>query len=63
MIGDGPLDILAARAAGVPCCAVAWGLSGEAELIAHGPACLARTEPELDAWIRATLKILGHASV
>jgi phosphoglycolate phosphatase len=60
MVGDGPLDILAARAAGIPGCAVAWGLSGEAELIAHGPACLARTEAELDGWIRATLKILSH---
>ncbi len=61
MVGDGPLDVLAARAAGVPCCAVTWGLSREAELIASGPACLARTAHELDAWIRATLKILGHA--
>jgi phosphoglycolate phosphatase len=61
MVGDGPLDVLAARAAGVPCGAVAWGLSREAELIAHGPACLARTGHELDVWIRATLKILSHA--
>jgi phosphoglycolate phosphatase len=59
MIGDGKLDLLAARAAGVTGCAVAWGLTPEAELIPLGPAYLARTPVELEAWLRATLRALS----
>ena len=56
MIGDGRLDLLAAHAAGIACCAVAWGLSSEEELIALGPAHLARTPKDLEAWLRGTLR-------
>jgi phosphoglycolate phosphatase len=59
MIGDGKLDLLAARAAGATGCAVAWGLTPERKLIPLGPAYLARTTPELEAWLRATLRSLA----
>jgi phosphoglycolate phosphatase len=62
MAGDGPLDLEAARAANLPCCAVTWGLTPEAELIRLGPAGLARTVGELERWLRETLRILSYAA-
>jgi phosphoglycolate phosphatase len=59
LIGDGPLDVRAARAAGVPGCAVAWGLLGEADLIPLGPAYLARTPADLESWLRRTLRAMA----
>jgi len=56
MVGDGPLDVQAARAAGIPCCAVTWGLLSSAELIRLGPAALVETVAELEAWIRKSLR-------
>jgi phosphoglycolate phosphatase len=62
MVGDGPLDIAAAQAAGIPGCAVSWGLLSDQELIALGPACLARTVAELEDWIRKTLRAIACVS-
>jgi phosphoglycolate phosphatase len=59
MIGDGRLDLLAARAAGIASCAVTWGLSTEEELIPLGPAHLARTPRELEAWLRKALRAMA----
>ncbi|MCK4412377.1 MAG: HAD-IA family hydrolase [Candidatus Eisenbacteria sp.] len=61
MVGDGPLDIAAAQAAGIPGCAVSWGLLPEAELIALGPACLVHSVAELEAWIRKTLRAIAYS--
>jgi phosphoglycolate phosphatase len=38
MIGDGFNDIMAARAAGVDCCAVGYGFGERNELLSHAPA-------------------------
>jgi phosphoglycolate phosphatase len=51
MVGDSRIDIQAARAAGVPCCAVTWGIETEADLAAYGPDAFARTAEELRGWI------------
>lgn len=51
MIGDSRIDIQAARAAGIPCCAVTWGIESEAELAPHRPDRFARSAAELRAWI------------
>jgi phosphoglycolate phosphatase len=61
MVGDGPLDIAAARAAGIPCCAVTWGIQSVEELIEQGPSGIARTEGELEQWIRDTLRARSYA--
>ena len=63
MVGDGPLDIAAARAADIPCGSVTWGLIAEEELIRLGPAFLARTPGELGDWIRKTLRALTWRGV
>lgn len=62
MVGDGPLDIAAARAAGMPCGAVTWGIQSAAELVPQAPAAIARTDAELERWIRDTLRALSFAS-
>lgn len=51
MVGDSRIDVEAARAAGVPCCAVTWGIESEDKLAAYGPDALARTVGELGTWI------------
>jgi len=56
MVGDGPLDVAAAHAAGIPCCAVSWGLLAPEALIRLGPAALVDSADELEAWIRKTLR-------
>jgi phosphoglycolate phosphatase len=53
MVGDSRIDVEAARAAGVPCCAVTWGIESEEELAACGPEGMARTTEELSRWIAA----------
>ncbi len=58
MVGDGRLDIAAARAAGIPCCAVTWGLLSADALVPLAPAYLARSADELGTWIRRTLRML-----
>jgi phosphoglycolate phosphatase len=57
MVGDSRLDILAAHAAEIPCCAVAWGIETEAELTPLGPDRIARSAQELRGWID---EIAGH---
>ena len=39
-VGDGPQDILAARAAGMPCVALSYGFYDRAELLLHQPDAL-----------------------
>ncbi|MBM3316751.1 MAG: HAD-IA family hydrolase [Candidatus Eisenbacteria bacterium] len=56
MVGDGPLDIQAARAAGVPCCAVSWGIQTPEELARQQPAAIVCSDLELERWIRRTLR-------
>ena len=46
-IGDSDVDIETARAAGMPCLSVAWGLRDEDFLIEHGAAVLVHTPREL----------------
>jgi phosphoglycolate phosphatase len=58
MVGDSRIDIQAARAAGVPCCAVTWGIETEADLAAYGPDAFAQTAEELRGWILAVAD--GH---
>ncbi len=55
MVGDSRLDILAAQAAGIPCCAVAWGIETEADLRPLGPDRIARSADELRGWIAEIL--------
>jgi phosphoglycolate phosphatase len=62
LVGDGQQDLLAARAAGVIGCAVAWGLVPETELIPLGPAYLAHTVPELETWLRQTQRAIAFRS-
>jgi phosphoglycolate phosphatase len=47
MIGDGPNDILAARAAGVACLALGYGYTPRKELVRLQPDYYAATIPEL----------------
>lgn len=47
MVGDSPNDILSARNANCPSCAVLWGLTGEKELRAHHPHYLITHPSEL----------------
>ncbi|MFH1143806.1 MAG: HAD-IA family hydrolase [Candidatus Eisenbacteria bacterium] len=56
MVGDGPLDIASAKAAGIPCCAVSWGLLPADQLIRLGPATLVHDARELDDWLRGMLR-------
>ncbi len=51
MVGDSRIDVDAARAAGIPCCAVTWGIESEAALAACKPEAIARTAEELAEWI------------
>lgn len=51
MVGDSRIDILAAHAAGIPCCAVAWGIEPETELVALGPDRIVGAAGELREWI------------
>ena len=37
LVGDSPVDIGCARAAGVPSCGVTWGFAARADLLAAGP--------------------------
>ena len=46
-IGDSDVDIETARAAGMPCLSVTWGLRDEDFLIEHGAAVLVHTPREL----------------
>jgi phosphoglycolate phosphatase len=62
MVGDSPIDLAAARAAQMPCCAVTWGLLPESQLVPHGPAQIARSVGELETWIRNTLRILAFTA-
>lgn len=55
MVGDGPMDIEAARRAGMPCVAVLWGMCTEQELAACQPAALARNAAELPQLAHAAL--------
>lgn len=55
-VGDGPQDILAARAAGMPVVAVAYGFYDQALLVSHQPDALARNPAELASALGA-----GHA--
>lgn len=52
MVGDGPLDVRAAHAAGIPCCSVTWGFNTEKSLRALGPTYVAHSAGELGAWLR-----------
>jgi phosphoglycolate phosphatase len=49
MVGDSEIDIATARAAGMPCVAVSWGLVDEAVLAAAGPDHLVSTPAALAA--------------
>lgn len=53
MVGDSPLDIAAAQAAGIPSIAVTWGLLDRAALAACDPTRLAASAAELESAIRA----------
>ena len=46
-VGDSDVDIETARAAGMPCISVTWGLRDEEFLIAHGAVTLAHSPAEL----------------
>ena len=46
-IGDSDVDIETARAAGLPCISVTWGLRDEDFLLRHGATCLTHTAREL----------------
>ena len=61
MVGDGPLDVAAAGLAGIPSCAVSWGLLSEEALIALGPGSLVRSVSALETWIRKTLRAIVYA--
>ena len=52
LIGDSPLDVATARAAGTVAIAVAWGFTDETLLAAAGPDYLCRTPAELAALLR-----------
>lgn len=52
-VGDGPQDILAARAAGLDCIALTYGFYAEDALTGLQPAALARTGRELAAHLGA----------
>jgi phosphoglycolate phosphatase len=56
MVGDSPLDLGAARAAGMGNAAVTWGFTDAAVLEAQGPDFLARTPEVLGNWLRRVLK-------
>ena len=47
VIGDTPLDIHMAHAAGIEACAVLWGIAARSELVAAAPEYLAGTVTEL----------------
>ncbi|MSR75761.1 MAG: HAD family hydrolase [Planctomycetes bacterium] len=49
MVGDGPQDLRAARAAGIRSCAVLWGFGSERDLRALHPDFMARDVSELRA--------------
>jgi len=61
MVGDGTLDLEAARSAGMPGCGVTWGLLGKEELVPLAPAYIAESIAGLETWLRATLKALAFA--
>ena len=47
MVGDSPVDLATASAAGAPACAVVWGFSSERELRAAGNAPLVSSPTEI----------------
>jgi phosphoglycolate phosphatase len=51
MVGDSEIDIQAARAAGLPIAAVAWGFGQREALLAAGPDRLVADADELAGWI------------
>ncbi len=51
MVGDSTVDVATAAAAGVPCCAVTWGLGDEAALRAAKPAYVCHSTGEVAALI------------
>jgi phosphoglycolate phosphatase len=51
MVGDSQIDIDAARAAGIPVAAVAWGFTSRAELATASPDLLAEDAAALGEWI------------
>ena len=52
MVGDSPVDVATARAAGIGCCGVLWGLDPDG-LVAAGPEWLAGDAAGLEAVIRS----------
>lgn len=46
-VGDGPQDVLAAHAAGIPCIALTYGFYQAEDLLPHGPDALAQNVAEL----------------
>ena len=48
-VGDSDVDIETARAAGMPCISVTWGLRDEDFLLRHGATHLVRTAEELES--------------
>jgi phosphoglycolate phosphatase len=55
MVGDSELDIQAARAAGICCCAVTWGLRGAEHLARLDPQCLVESPEALETCLRKHL--------
>lgn len=54
MVGDSPVDLDTAAAAGVPACAVAWGFGSEADLRAAGATWIAEDARSLVASLDAS---------
>lgn len=54
-VGDGPQDILAARAAGMPCVALTYGFYGREDLLPYAPDALVDNARDLAAVLGADL--------
>src|SRR5690606_18358727 len=54
-VGDGPQDILAARAAGMPCVALTYGFYGREDLLPYVPDALVDNARDLAAVLGADL--------
>jgi phosphoglycolate phosphatase len=57
MVGDMEVDVEFARAAGLPCIGVSWGLAGRQRLQAADPEWVVDTAAELHALLRRISKL------